>query len=131
MKTVYAATTATKEVARDHYDKGEVENRRCTMHESINVQADSLAGLLDKLRDRYALALDDLFIPADEGEPAWSFDFDQYEDADGFEVGPDRMDEHKSGKLKVWHAIYSFTIERRTSEPIAPDEFRAAGIRTH
>ena len=45
-RTIYAATSITKEVARDSYGEGETESRRCTMSESIDIEADSVLRLV-------------------------------------------------------------------------------------
>ena len=99
------------------------------MSESINVEASSLKGLVDELSQRYGLAMDDIFIP-DDG-PVRFFDFDLMENEDCFEPTEYELEEWKAGRLKLWHAIYSFTIEKRSVEPIDPAEFQAAGIKTH
>ena len=128
--TVYAATSIIKLVCESSYEGDELD-QTCTMSESINVEASSLTGLVNKLGHRYGLAMDDLFIPGDEGEPVTGFDFDRYETADCDLVGEWQHEEWKAGRLKVWHAIYSFTIEKRIAEPIDFAEFKAAVIKTH
>lgn len=130
-KPIYAATSATKEIAEDHPTEGESLVRTCTMSEAITIQSDTLRGLIDRIGIRYGLAMDDLFIAADDGEPVTGFDFDRYETASCDEPSAREIEQWQAGKFRIWHAIYSFTIEKRSIEPIDFAEFQEAGIQTH
>ena len=132
MKTVYVCTHVSKEVEEDDYEHGCLGERRTVWEERCNLEAPTLLGLLEKLREGYILALDDLFIP-DDGESGvvQSFGYNQSETSLGDEPTPAERELWKGGGWTLFLADYSFCVEKRTVEPIPLEEFRAAGAKIH
>jgi hypothetical protein len=134
MSTVYACTFVSKEAERDDYEHGcDPDSRVTTMHESVNITAATLAGLVEKLDDHY-------FLEAKPGENEFHFDeinecsdllFERLETNDCNLPSKQQMEEWKAGRLMLFACSYRFSVEKRVVDDVSPDEFKAAGIKSN
>ncbi len=131
METVYACTHVTKEVSTWHPTEGASFRRTCTMDESCNTTASTLASLIRNIGERYFLDLEDLFLPGEEDEPVDWFDFNRVETNDCDVPSEEEEAEWERGELKLYLCDYSFHIEKRIVAPIDRSEFALAHIKTH
>ena len=131
-KTVYAATHMEKRVSDWDPKEGASIESRCTVHKRINLKADTLAELLDKIRTEHFVKLDDVFVgDADETDTVNYINFNQVETADCLEPDTDELAQWERGELTLYLCDYSFCLEKRIVQPITLDELRSTGISTH
>jgi hypothetical protein len=130
MGTFYACTFIEKRAEVSEYNKGCQGKPQTIVHEPCNVTAPTLALLVKKIGDKFALAMDDLFLPDEDGETN-RIGFNQFEDVNGNTLSERDTEEWKAGRLTVYLCDYDFAIEKRTVAPIKSEEFKAAGIKTH
>lgn len=130
MTTVFACTYVEKEVAEDDFEQGVASRRTGIMSAAANITSDSLAGLIARLNEIYALAIDDVFLGDTSGPIEW-FDWSRIEDVDGDEPGAEDLAAWRRGAVTLYEAVYSFRVERREVALLTVADFKEAGIKYH
>lgn len=134
MTTVYACVGMEASYEAYDYRHGCLpETRRTLSVETLNVTAGTLPELLQKLRAKYGLELDDLWYPEDENQDADScrVGFNRLETEDGAVPTEREKDRWRRRQLKFYLADYDFRLEKRQLSGIPLVEFHAAEITTH
>lgn len=94
------------------------------MNDRINIQAGSLAELIDAICKEYALDRKDFVGPGlDDGEGIDNLNFITLECADCSEPSDVELEEWKAGRLKLYCCDYHFSIEKRTVSNVDASEF--------
>ena len=127
----YVCTWVEKTVCEDSYNDGVIGEQHCVMSESVIIKAETLPELIAKIGERYGLAMDDLFIPADPDKDIRYFGFNRLENNDGEEPCNEQMALFERGMGTLWLADYHFGIEKRIVKPLRITEFELAGIKIH
>lgn len=95
---------------------------RCVLAEQINVDADTLPGLLKKLGERYGYD-DPYWFAPDEGQ---YISFNRYEDIDANELTPDQHKDYLEKGKPVYLCDYTFGIEYQLCRDVTEGELRDA-----
>jgi hypothetical protein len=137
-RVVYTCTHMAKYIEEDKFGEGLVGERFCVEEVPLHVKAHTLAGLIGLIGEECGLAIDDVFIPADDdSEEVVFFSYDRLETAGGSHVTPEGTPEDweafVAGRLTCYSATYDFLVVKRASDkfPITGAEFDKAGIKHH
>jgi len=128
----YCCSFIDKHIQVDSFSEGVRDNAlTCTMAESVNITADTLRRLFDKIGESYCLGnIDDLFIPSESGSPSY-VGWNRLETEGGSEPTADERSQWEQGKLDLYLADYGFTIEYRYSRCVTTDELKNEGFTFH
>lgn len=127
----YACTFIDKHVCTDDYNHGAGGTVTCVMADRVNLVAETLRELFDKISDRYGLqTIDDLFIPADSGSPSY-VGWNRLETDDGGEPTQADLLEWAEHRKTLFLADWSFSIEYRETRCVKVTELEAEGFSTH
>lgn len=132
-KERYCCDYAERRVEVDDYDEGcqlDEDTRDMGWFVDTDLSSDTLAGLIQEIRNQYGLEMDDLFIP-DDDDTTTIIGFDRLENADGEVPTKHERTQWKKGRLKLYRADYSFSVCKRKVSPIPVSEFDKAGITHH
>jgi hypothetical protein len=129
-EVIYACTYVEKRVEVDVYETGCQGESRLILSQKEDIQSGSLEDLIERLRLVYGLAMDDLFVP-DENGKIFRIGFNRLEEEDGNEPTESELELWKRGKEWLYLADYDFLVEKRVVSPINVEEFVAAGIKIH
>lgn len=130
-KTVYACTFVEKTAEEDDFERGCIGKRSCIIADDVNIESDTLKGLIAACGERYGLDIDDVFLPDDDNGIVNGFGFNRLEDGDSNEPTERQKALWKERKLTLYLADYYFAVEARCVLPLTVAEFKASGIASH
>jgi hypothetical protein len=129
----YICTHAFKAAEVDDFNSGCVpDTYRQIFSERPDVQAGTLAELIQALGERYGLDIDDIWFPADEmTETETLIGYSRLENEAGGEPRKSTIEKWKRGEVTLYLADYYFRIQRREVYAVTADEFKAASLKYH
>lgn len=128
----YICTHAFKIRCVDDYETGADLQHSHEFSERPDVEAPTLAGLIQALGERYGLKIDDVWFPADEmTETETRIGFNRLENESGGEPRESTIERWKRGEVTLYLADYDFRIQRREVAAVSLDEIKAAGLKYH
>ena len=130
---MYVCTYMSKEVTRDDYEHGcDPDSMWLVAEEKMSIHADTLPKLIEQIGQRYALAIDDIWLLDDAGGDGYMrIGFRRMENNNAEEPAQDEIEEWRgnSSVVPMWLADYSFQIAKIV--PITRKEFKKSGVKFH
>lgn len=122
---MYVCTYVRKDITEDNYEKGCSLTSKCVLSEAILLTSGTLKGMIEEIKKRFGLKMDELFMPEDDSS---YIGFNRLEKA-GKEPTEEDLEEWRKGNLQLFLADYTFSVEKR--ESIRRIEYEEIGIPTY
>lgn len=122
----FAATNIEIIAEEDSFDRGVIGKPQCREFKEINITADSLPELIDRLCETYALD-----VPSSVFFSDGTISIDQLQGEDGEELTGDEYQLWRDGGCRGWVVTYCFTIELREVREITEDDMISEQVCMH
>lgn len=116
MKTTYETGKALKFAEQDVFNEGCLPNTGSSYEVDLTFEADTLAELLEKIKDFYDVGTDDLSL--DSCDEEGRLDIQVMETEDGGKASEREFALWEQGQTKLYLACYTYQVDKVTREPV-------------
>lgn len=132
MNILYVCNHIEKLVEVDDYEKGLTDKPQTIIFDKINITAETLKELLEKIGKTYCLDFaEGVGLHDTDDHSQILVEYNRLEDVEGYEATDSEVEDWKSGKTTLYLADYSFCIEKYAVLNISREDFERESIKLY
>ena len=116
MKTYYETSKGLKFVEEDKFKEGGLPDTAQSWEVDITFQADTVKELMIKIMEYFDVPKE--YLELNSCEENGRIDIALLEDRESYKATEDQRRLWKSGRLKLYYAVYSFQVSKTTKEEV-------------